>query len=224
MRKVQFIKDQYYHIFNRGIDKRKIFLDDFDYRRFLLSMRLMNDEQDGLMIRWRDHKKTYPKATVETFLRSDLRKRNPLVKIVCFSLLPNHYHFVLEQLAKNGIERFMQRVGIGFTMYFNKKYNRSGVLFQGKCKSSLIKSTHHLLYLSAYVNCNAEVHNISDAKKYPWSSLSNFLRKSKSDICNGEVIWSQFKNNKEYENFAKENVEAAKLKKEDEKLILENLS
>jgi putative transposase len=221
MRKAQFFENQYYHIFNRGTEKRKIFLDDVDYRRFVLSMRLMNDEQDGLMIRWRDHKKTYPNATIETFLRSDLRRRNPLVKIVCFSLLPNHYHFILEQLARNGIEKFMQRIGIGYTMYFNKKYKRSGVLFQVKCKSSLIKATHHLLYLSAYVNCNMEVHNISDAKKYPWSSFLNFLSKSKSDICNGEAIWSHFKNSKDYEDFAKENIEAAKSKKEDVKLNLE---
>ncbi len=221
MRKTQFFGDQYYHMFNRGTEKRKIFLDDFDYRRFLLSMRFMNDEQDGLMIRWRDHKKTYPNATVETFLRSDLRKRSPLVEIVCFSLLPNHYHFILKQLAKNGIEKFMQRIGIGYTMYFNKKYNRSGVLFQGKCKSSHIKTTHHLLYLSVYVNCNSEVHGISDAKKYPWSSFQNFLNKSKSDICDGKAVWSHFKNRKEYEDFAKENIEVAKQKKEDEKLVLE---
>ncbi|MDI6778282.1 MAG: transposase [Patescibacteria group bacterium] len=141
--------------------------------------------------------------------------------MVCFSLILNHFHFILEQLAKNGIEKFMQRIGGGYTMYFNKKYKRTGVLFQGAFKASHIKTTHHLLYLSAYVNCNIEIHNISDARKYPWSSHSNYLSKSKSDICDGKVVWSHFKNRKEYEDFAKENIEAAKLKKEDEKLVLE---
>ncbi|MDP1845819.1 MAG: hypothetical protein Q8L09_03660 [Candidatus Moranbacteria bacterium] len=221
MRKERFFEDQYYHIFNRGTDKRKIFLDDFDYRRFLLSMRLMNDEKDGLMIRWRDYKKTYSSSTVEAFLRSDLRKRNSLVEIVCFSLLPNHYHFILKQLARNGIEKFMQRIGIGYTMYFNKKYDRSGVLFQGKCKSSLIKATHHLLYLSVYVNCNAEVHGIAKAENYRWSSFSNSINRSKDNICNGKVIFDNFKESEDYKIYAKENVEAMKQKKEDEKLVLE---
>lgn len=221
MRKTQLVVDQFYHIYNRGTDKRKVFLDDFDYRRFLLSMRLMNDEKDGLMIRWRDHKKTYEDATVETFLRSDLRIRKPLIEIICYSLLPNHYHFIVKQLGDNGIEKFMQRIGIGYTMYFNKKYCRSGVLFQGKCKSSHIKSTHHLLYLSAYVNCNAEIHNISEAKKYPWSSYANFINKSKNDICDGTTVWDHFKDRMEYEDFAKENIEVAIIKKEDAKLILE---
>ncbi len=220
MRKVNLAVGEHYHIFNRGTEKRKIFQDDSDYFRFLLSMLLMNDGKDGLMIQWRDYREVNPKADVETFLRSNLRERKPLVKIVCFALLPNHFHFVLEQLADRGIEKFMQRIGTGYTMYFNKKYERNGVLFQGKFKSSHLDSNERLLFISAYVNCNPEVHCISPAGEYRWSSFLGFLAKKENDISKGKVVYSQFAGN-EYNKYCKESLIAMKNKKEDEKIILE---
>jgi len=155
-RKTKFTNEQCYHAFNRGVDKRKIFLDQKDYERFLLSMILLNDETDGLMIQWRDYSKLNPKVKPSEFLRLNLRSagKKPLVEIIAYCLNPNHYHFILKQLAEKGIEKFMQKIGTSYTMYFNQKYKRSGSLFQGTFKSVHIDPDDYLLYLSAYVNKN----------------------------------------------------------------------
>ena len=74
-----------------------------------------------------------------------------LVEIVAYCLNPNHYHLIVKQISEKGIERFMQKIGTGYTNYFNKRYERSGALFQGKFKSIHIDSNEYLLHLSVYV-------------------------------------------------------------------------
>lgn len=222
MRKIKFAGDRLYHIYNRGTEKRKIFLDNIGYERFLLSMRLMNDEEDGLMARWRDYREDHPSASLEDFPRLGLGVRKPLVEFICFSLLPNHYHFILGQVADRGIEKFMHRIGVGYSMYFNKRYDRSGVLFQGKFKASEIRP-NVLLYLSAYVNCNCEVHGIGRAEAYRWSSFPEYIGKRKKGLCEKgkKIILDDFKSGEDYKKFAKENAKHFREKKLDEKMMLE---
>lgn len=220
MRKHPLVKNEYYHIFNRGTEKRKIFLDDADYFRFILSTRLMNDEKDGLMFLWKNHHAKYTSVSVEEFLRSNLKKRKPLVEFVCYSLLPNHFHLMIRQLAEKGIEKFMQRIGIGYSMYFNSRYERSGALFQGKFKSSLIRP-ENFLYLSAYINCNVQIHGIAKAESWRWNSYSDYLGKTKYGLCDKKIIMDNFKSNQDYRNFAEENAKAMKEKKANEELALE---
>ncbi|HLM83625.1 MAG TPA: transposase [Candidatus Bathyarchaeia archaeon] len=220
MRKHQLVENEFYHIYNRGTEKRKIFLDDADYFRFLLSMRLMNDEKDGLMFLWKNQHAKYPNGSIEEFLRSNLKKRQPLVEFICYSLVSNHFHLMMCQLAERGIEKFMQRIGIGYAMYFNSRYRRNGSLFQGKFKSSLIKP-ENFLYLSAYINCNAEIHGVAKSESWCWSSYSDYLEKTKYGLCNKKIVMSNFRGSRDYRNFAAENINSMKEKKADEKLILE---
>lgn len=221
MRTLKFANDQYYHIYNRGTDKRKIFLDDRDYFRFLLSLDLLNDDKDGLMIACRDYKKNNPRADTANFLISLIRKRNYLVEIVAYCLNPNHYHLILKQLKERGIERFCQKLSISYTKYFNEKNERSGVLFQGRMKSSSVKTTGGLLYLSAYINCNCEIHGIAKADDYRWSSFACYAGKIKDKLCRPDDILSHFKNREDYFQFAKENAADMKIRKKEEKLLLE---
>lgn len=220
MRKHQFAENEFYHVYNRGTEKRKIFLDDADYFRFLLSMRLMNDEKDGLMFLWKNYHPKFPNATVDEFLRSNLKKQKPLVEFICYSLIPNHIHFMMRQVAEKGVEKFMQRIGTGYTMYFNGKYKRNGVLFQGKFKSSHIGSGN-LFYLSAYINGNAEVHGIANAESWRWSSYSDYMGKTKYGLCNKKIILNEFRGTSDYSAFVKENIKEMKRKKADEKSTLE---
>jgi REP element-mobilizing transposase RayT len=232
--KTEFANDEYYHIYNRGIDKRDIFVDDLDYKRFLLSMNLLNDVENGLMHIWKDAKrmekdlktnlvvtdKNQSRVDPRLDLRERLNNRNKLIEIVCYCLNPNHYHFILKQKEEKGVQKFMQKLGIGYTMYFNKKQKRSGSLFQGKFKSIHIDSNEYLLYLSAYVNQNHFIHGYKD-KNWQYSSYLDFVGERNGVLCNKADILDQFGSVDEYKEFVENNSLYLKEKKELEKYILE---
>lgn len=221
MRKTEFANDEYYHIFNRGVDKREIFSASKDYDRFLLAVDLLNDEEDGLMHDWQDFKKSNPTSTPADFPKPGLGSRNRLVEIVAYCLNPNHYHFILKQVAEKGIERFMHKLGTSHTKYFNKKNKRSGTLFQGRFKSAHIDSNEYLLYLSAYVNKNNFIHGYNGSDSWPYSSLFDYLNKRKDELINKDVILGQFKNVNEYAEFLENNALYMRERKELRKYLIE---
>src|SRR3989344_8341704 len=123
MRNLKFTTGEFYHIFNRGNNKREVFLDKYDLNRFFLSMREFNTDKPIGSI----YEHSFEKEKTES---------NPkLVEFVCYCLNPNHYHFALKQLVENGITKFMHRLGTGYTKYFNKKHENIGSLFQGTYKA-----------------------------------------------------------------------------------------
>ncbi len=221
MRKNTFTNGKYYHIFNRGTDKREIFSDLLDYERFLLSMNLLNDENEGLMIEWRDYKKTNPFPILNDFLKLRFRKRDPLVEINTYCLNPNHYHFILKQIIDKGIEKFLHKIGISHTKYYNDKHKRNGSLFQGVFKSILVDSDEYLLYLSAYVNKNNFIHGYNKNDDWEYSSLKDYLGKRNTGLINKNIILDQFKNIDEYKTFLDKNALYMKNKKELEKYLIE---
>lgn len=214
MRKVQFINGEYYHIYNRGVDKREIFLDEKDYQKFLRGLKEFNN-------------KSYYEERVKALeekkeLSSFLGGLERIVNIVTYSLLPNHFHLIIKQSADNGISNFMHKLGTSFTNYFNKKYNRSGSLFQGPYKLIHVKNNDYLLWLSGYINGNSEIHEIANSATYRWSSLKNFLEKGQSEILKDtSIILSQFKDLKNYKTFVAEVIQEGRNKKEMEKYLLE---
>ena len=223
MRKIIFANEEYYHIYNRGVDKRKVFSNEKDYQRFLLSMDLLNDNEDGLMENWRNLTRGNPKARLsdsEKILKI-IKKRKPLVEFVVYCVNPNHYHFVLKQLIEKGIERFMHKLGTSYTKYFNKKNKRSGVLFQGKFKATHIDSNEYLLYLSAYVNNNYFIHGYGKENR-EYSSREEYKTKKKNGFCNKRIILGQFGNKiGEYNDFIKRNSLYMREKKELSKYLIE---
>ncbi|GBE16459.1 transposase IS200 like protein [bacterium BMS3Abin15] len=220
MRKTEFANEEYYHVCNRGVDKRKVFLNNSDYHRFFISVCLLNDKQEGLSERWRNLLKCNPKSDFSGFRRLSLRK--PLVEVVAYCFNPNHYHLILKQLAEKGVEKFMHKLGTSYTMFFNKKYDRSGSLFQGRFKSIHIDSNEYLLYLSAYVNRNYFIHGYGNSR-WKYSSLIEYSDsiKKKDKICNPKPVLSQFRNLKDYKEFLNSNSLYMKNKKETEKYLLE---
>ncbi len=199
---------EYYHIFNRGVDKKIIFKQKGDYSRFLMSLIYFNTEAP---IQMRSEEKVLPKD------------KERLVDVVAFCPDPNHFHLILKENKENGIATFMKKIGTGHAMYFNKKYNRSGFLFQGRFKSVHINSNDQLLYASAYVNCNSQIHGIEEAEKYPWCSFPEYLGR-KGIGCQKDEILQQFKAAEEYKAFCMEKVVGMKAKKEQVSLRLEELS
>ncbi len=211
MRKIRFAKGEFYHIYNRGVDKRSIFIGTEDIRRFYKSMEEFNAE------------KPIGSIFENSFVKKDKlgSRTSKLVNFVSYCLNPNHYHFILEQVLENGIEKFLQRLGTGYTKYFNNKYKRSGCLFQGAFKSSHINTNEYLLHVSAYVNLNNRVHKIND-KNLNLNSWGEYANKTKNNFCKKEIILEQFKNIEEYKNFAENSLTDILKRKESEKEI-ENL-
>lgn len=222
MRKTEFANGESYHIFNRGVDKRDIFSDARDYERFLISMNLLNDEQDGLMVDWRDYKKGNPDAVVEDFLKLSFRKRELMVEIIAYCLNPNHYHFILRQVADKGIEKFMHKIGISHTKYYNQKNKRSGSLFQGVFKSVHIDSNEYLLYLSAYVNKNNFIHGYNNRDIWKYSSVPDYVGGRSDEIVKKSIVLNQFSSAEEYKEFMDKNALYVKEKKEIEGYLLED--
>ncbi len=182
---------EYYHVYNRGTDKRDIFADTNDVHRFMDSIMNFNQiEPISSMYEFSFIKK-----------QKNFKYQKPIVKFVAYCLNPNHYHFLLSPLVDEGIEKFMQRLGNGYTKYFNNKYKRSGVLFQGKFKSKLVDSNEYLLHLSVYINKNTQLgHRMSKLSK---SSMDEYERGS-GGICDKDIVTEQFKSRKEYLNYTKD--------------------
>lgn len=215
MRKIQFQTDEYYHIYNRGVDKRKIFMEDKDYIRFLTGMREFN--QLTLVESLRRLSQIRRQATkVKTGTRC---LSVALVSIICYCLNPNHYHFILKQLTNNGISKFMHKIGMGYTNYFNKKYNRSGVLLQGKYKAAHIKTDDQLFQISCYINGNPEIHKINKADKWPWSSYQDYLDLRNNKLCDKNIILKDFPNIEEYKKLSDIIIQDSMEKKEDLKKV-----
>lgn len=193
MKSGRFITGEFYHIYNRGVEKRNIFSDKSDWTRFLQSMNEFNTIQPTGSL--------YERALDIKLGRAVTRSK--LVDIICYCLNPNHYHFLLQQKEVGGISEFMKRLGGGYTKYFNKKYRRSGVLFQGIFKSRHVNSNEYLLRLSAYINHNQRVHKLGHTVSL--SSWNEYIDTTKTrSLCNKKIILDQFSNVREYKNFTEE--------------------
>lgn len=157
MRKDPFVSNQYYHIYNRGVDKRDIFMNKADLKRFALSVKEFNVVKPigsikDLMFRKQED--------------SDVGRPNPLVSVVCYCFNPNHFHFILKQEVDGGVSEFLKRLLGGYTKYFNLIHQRNGALFQGRFKSNLINDDAYFLKIRPYVHLNHLVHDIPKEKMH----------------------------------------------------------
>lgn len=202
MRKFQFQNNYYYHIYNRGVDKRKIFIDKNDYVRFICSMRnFNNDSKHEQRIHLNNISKSLELSSEASELSSLILNLPKYIDIISYCLNPNHYHFFIKQNIENGIEKFMHKINLGYTNYFNKKNNRSGSLLQGTYKAVKVSNYSHFLKLAVYVNCNSEIHGICSANKWPWSSYFDYIDKRNGTLCNKQIVMDEFKNATEFKNF-----------------------
>ncbi len=209
IRSVSLIENENYHIYNRGVNKMNIFISHSDYDRFLKLMYISNSINAK---KFSDVETSPGKAwTVE--------KDGEIVDIISYCLIPNHFHFILKEKVKNGISTFMHRLCTSYSIYFNKKYDHSGVVFQGKFKSEHINNDNYFKYLFSYIHLNPikliqnnwkeiGVINLTEAQKYlfeyKYSSFLDITEKIdrvESKIINKSSIPSYFGSP---ENFEKE--------------------
>jgi len=191
------IEGSYYHIYNRGVEKRIVFLDRWDYLRFLETINF--------------YRKTPTPMKLSDFRRGVIRLKKQedqtdLVKIFCYSLMPNHFHLLVQQLEEKGISIFMRKVSDSYTKYFNTKYKRVGSLFQGAFKAKLVESDEYLLQLSKYIHRNAFPLKEWEGRVYPYSSYGYYLGEQ-HPFCDTDFILSYFtktNQNKDYQKFVEE--------------------
>ncbi len=208
-RKIKFVNGEFYHVYNRGVDKRDIFLDKYDIDRFLQSMIEFNrvSPTGGMYIISRLKQN---RGSTSTILKSKLvEDEAKLVNVIAYCLNPNHYHFILEQVTDGGISEFMKRLNGGYTYYFNEKNERSGSLFQGRFKAVHINSNEYLLHLSSYVNLNYKVHQLSGSTaNLVASSWNEYVKGTDFEVCDKNIILSQFSNKKDYAKFAEKSLKS----------------
>ena len=131
-----------YHILNRGIDGRKLFLDSQDYARFVHDLYEFNDASPA------------PEFTRRDIRDANVRHRKRLVEVHGWCLMKDHYHLLISELIKGGLVKFMMKVNVGYAKYYNERYGRHGHLFQGKTKKILIEHEAHFLYILHYIHLN----------------------------------------------------------------------
>ncbi len=190
-RTTPFINEGFYHVFNRGVEKRQIFLNDRDYDRFLQT------------IYYYQYDKPKPKfSNQKRFKLNDFNKNNKIVEIICYCLMPNHFHLLLKQLKDGGIQEFANKISNSYTKYFNIKHGRVGHLFQGAFKATFIETDEELLHVSRYIHLNPYVADLTkNLETFPYSSYPDFLGISSGQICVAEPILNFFKNGAEYKQF-----------------------
>ncbi len=151
-----YVEGGYYHIYNRGVDKREIFLDEQDYGVFLSYLKeyLMPKNEIELHERLSDPNTSYKEKDK---ILKQLRLNNFAgeITLLAYCLMPNHFHFFIKQKSADSIDKFMQSICTRYTMYFNKKHKRVGFLYQDTYKGVLIKNEPQFIYLSKYIHKQA---------------------------------------------------------------------
>ncbi|MBP9670107.1 transposase [Candidatus Woesebacteria bacterium] len=186
----EYEENGFYHIYNRGVEKRDVFLDDDDYKKFLSYLKVYLDKPNlqGLTLKAEDGK-TIPPSRV-------LRNFNGEIDLQAYCLMPNHFHFLIHQHDERSIASFMQALITKYSMYFNKKYKRVGGLFQGRYKTVRIVSEEQYTYVSKYIHRNPiDLPSGSDPEglmKYKYSSYGNYLGLFKQSWVKTEDILSYF--------------------------------
>lgn len=145
IRKVDFIEGEFYHIYNRGNSKQVIFKDKEDYSRFIELLYISNCPENFNLFDLKRNS-NFDVFTVE-------RKSN-LVAIGAYCLMPNHFHLLSTPVIEDGLSKFMQKLTTAYSMYFNRKYKRTGGLFEGKFKAEHAPNDNYLKYLFSYIHLN----------------------------------------------------------------------
>ncbi|MDP3982013.1 MAG: transposase [bacterium] len=216
--KRKFQQGRIYHIYNRGVEKRNIFLSDGNRWRFLQGLYLFNDENVSANLLWRleQEKGKMHFGILREYMAQAGIERRPLVRIIADCLKENHFHLLLEEVQEGGISRFMHKLGTGYTKYFNIKYERVGPLFQGGFKAVEVKDNDQLRYLIVYINVINPGQELEPDLKlvaqdpneilrfvehYSWSTHLEYLGKRNSIITDKGVAGELFATPASYKKF-----------------------
>ncbi len=200
----------FYHVFNRGVEKRIIFLDDTDRYQFLLALAFYQQV------------KVYARLSLTDFQLHD-RKEPLLYKIHAYCLMDNHFHLLVEEVATEGIRRGLRHALDSYARYFNRKYNRTGSLFQGRFKSVPIQSNEQLIHVARYIFLNRVVAGKEEPLgSYPWNGYREFQSGAQFGLCEQGTLLAFFQGDrKKFQEFVEDHLAYAQSLKEIKDLVLE---
>lgn len=203
----QFGAGEYYHIYNRGNEKEKIFLDEGDFNYFILKL----------------NQNLFPSDFRKTKFRTPPLPENSF-SLVCYCLMPNHFHLLIKQNKEIRTSQLILRVCTSFSKYFNKKYDRVGHLFQDQFKQEPVGDNSYLSWLSAYIHQNPKTSGLVEkTENYKWGSYQDYIDLSRGLIkCDKKIILDQFKTVSVYRDFVESSYEVIKKRKDLECLLLDN--
>ncbi|TSC55680.1 MAG: hypothetical protein Greene071421_88 [Parcubacteria group bacterium Greene0714_21] len=206
LRKDPIVVGKIYHVYSRGVAKGAICEGESDSWRFLQGLVLFNDTKSAANILWRlqRNRGRLTMNVLKEYIVSDDGEREPLVRIMAYCIMGNHYHLLVEEIQEGGITKFMRKLGTGYARYFNNKYERVGPLFQSRFKNVLVDDERYLQYLLVYINVlnpagiiepNWKEQGIQDVEKvlkfteeYQWSSHADYQGKRGSLILDRGIL------------------------------------
>lgn len=177
-----FVAESHYHLYNRGINKDRIFLDTDDYLYFEYLLRRHLSKEAQLDTQGRPFKHLSDEVQLEAYC-----------------LMPNHFHLLVYQHAEQGIADLMMSIGTAYTMYFNRKYQRRGPLYESSYRASLISEDAYLEHISRYIHLNPRQY-----KSWPYSSYHAYLSDKSREWLHPEQILGMFNSKREYRQFVSE--------------------
>lgn len=185
-----FANNQFYHVFNRGVEKRRTFLNKRDYNRFIATLEYYRYKNPPTRFSFKER----------PILLQNKKGTSLLVEVVSFCLMPTHFHLLLKQVEDGGVTKFLSKATNSYTKYFNTKNKRVGPLFQGAFKAVWVGSDEELIHVSRYIHLNPLIDYLAkDLKTYPYSSYPETLGLRKG-FCSTEEILNFFQTSS-YEKF-----------------------
>lgn len=182
--------DSYYHVYARGNSRHRIFLEEQDYLMFLrLLARYLSPEEA---------KDPYGVSYPNFYNKTDL---------LAFCLMPNHFHLLVFQRQAKALTSLMQSVMTSYSRYFNKKYGRSGSLFESRFRASLISDDAYLMHITRYIHLNPR-----HWREYEYSSLPYYLQRAQETWLRPERMLELFASPSEYFKFVGDYEENKKMR------------
>ncbi|MBI1869385.1 transposase [Candidatus Gottesmanbacteria bacterium] len=221
-RNLVFANDHYYHVFNRGVERRSIFTNKREYDRAMQTLRFYRFADPQFRL---SKYLSLPHEKRISFMTQLEERNNTLIDIVCFSFMPNHFHFLLRQKIDHGIKKFISNFSNSYSKYFNTKHKRVGPLLQGIFKALHVETNEQLLHLSRYIHLNpvtSSLITIEEMDTYPYSSFPEYLGIVNNKICAPAIVLSQFSSVNDYKRFVYDHIDYAKELETIKHLILDD--
>jgi len=222
MPNVVLTENETYHIFNRGLDRRPVFLNHWDFVRAWKTLDFYRFKNTSLNLA---KVLVMGKEDKEKFF-SNLRKdSNKQVEVISYCFMPNHFHFLLKQKQKEGISTFLSNFTNSYTRYFNARHKRRGRLFEGVFKAVRIETEEQLMHVSRYFHLNPVVSLVikeCELGDYNWSSFPEYLGECQGiEICDKEIVLSGFSSKEDYRTFVHDRIEYGQKLESIKHLLLE---